>query len=273
MAVYHEEDLLIIAKTYPEPSTKYRETTCVGAINAQGEIRRLYPVPFRLLEGEQRFKKWEWIHARVARKNDDHRPESRRIDVDSIQRTSWLSAGKGWTERMRWLTPHTVESFSALESRRKASGETMGFVRPARLLGLDIIPASEPEWTPKDLENLQREGLFDAADSRKRPLLRKVPHGFHYRYVCVGPDGHEEEFRHKITDWEAGALYWHCVRSHGTNWENPFRQRMEIEMIDKDLVFFLGTIHRFPDQWLIVGLIYPPKPAALEQQDLPLSWD
>jgi hypothetical protein len=23
----------------------------------------------------------------------------------------------------------------------------------------------------------------------------------------------------------------------------------------------MGTIHRFPDQWLIVSLLYPPKPA------------
>jgi hypothetical protein len=30
-----------------------------------------------------------------------------------------------------------------------------------------------------------------------------------------------------------------------------------------DLMFLMGTIHRFPNQWLIVSLIYPPKPRAL----------
>lgn len=45
------EELLILTKTYPSPSSKYRETTCVAAINRQGEMRRLFPVPFRLLEG------------------------------------------------------------------------------------------------------------------------------------------------------------------------------------------------------------------------------
>jgi hypothetical protein len=31
------------------------------------------------------------------------------------------------------------------------------------------------------------------------------------------------------------------------------------ELMSKDLSFLMGTIHRFPDQWLIVSLIYPPK--------------
>jgi hypothetical protein len=33
----------------------------------------------------------------------------------------------------------------------------------------------------------------------------------------------------------------------------------------------MGTIHRFPDQWLIVGIIYPPKPAPTHSQQLGLS--
>jgi hypothetical protein len=27
-------------------------------------------------------------------------------------------------------------------------------------------------------------------------------------------------------------------------------------------MFLLGTIHRFPNQWLIVSLIYPPRPPS-----------
>jgi hypothetical protein len=36
-------------------------------------------------------------------------------------------------------------------------------------------------------------------------------------------------------------------------------------------VFLMGTIHRFPNQWLIVSLIYPPKQQTSEplQQSLP----
>lgn len=59
----HSERLLILTKTYPAPSTKHREISCVAAVNEDGRFRRLYPVPFRLLEGEQKFKRWEWIEA------------------------------------------------------------------------------------------------------------------------------------------------------------------------------------------------------------------
>jgi hypothetical protein len=38
------------------------------------------------------------------------------------------------------------------------------------------------------------------------------------------------------------------------------------------ILFKMGTIHRFPDQWLIVGIIYPPKPAPAYSQQLGLPW-
>lgn len=34
------------------------ETSCVAGINEQGAMRCLYPVPFRLIEEGQKFKKW-----------------------------------------------------------------------------------------------------------------------------------------------------------------------------------------------------------------------
>ncbi|HEX3753682.1 MAG TPA: hypothetical protein VHV26_01265, partial [Rhizomicrobium sp.] len=74
-----------------------------------------------------------------------------------------------------------------------------------------------------------------------------------------GPEGIEIEARHKIVDWEAGALYWNLRRKHGAQWETPFRNKVERELPSKDLTFLMGTIHRFPDQWLIISLIYPPR--------------
>lgn len=44
------------------------------------------------------------------------------------------------------------------------------------------------------------------------------------------------------------------------DWETPFRQRYETEMIEKnDTHFYVGTIHQHPRTWIIVGLFYPPK--------------
>ena len=40
------------------------------------------------------------------------------------------------------------------------------------------------------------------------------------------------------------------------------RAKLEQELPSKDLLFLLGTIHRFPGQWLLISVIYPPRPPA-----------
>jgi hypothetical protein len=41
-------------------------------------------------------------------------------------------------------------------------------------------------------------------------------------------------------------------------------------MIEKnDTHFYVGTMHRHPDTWLIVGLFYPSKPAIADLFDAP----
>lgn len=221
-------------------------------------MRRIFPVPFRLLDGGQRFKKWEWIDAKLTTTSKDQRPESRRIDVDSVVRFGHVIGTDGeWAERLRWVEPHVVQSFAALEKRRKETGETLGLLCPSRILSLEIKPVEQPDWTAQDLEKLTRDGLFDSPSVKARPPLRKMPFDFYYRYEIETASG-VETHRHKLTDWEIGALYWNC---HGKpNCEGLLRQKLETEFSAKRLIFLMGTVHRFPDQWLIVGLIYPPKP-------------
>lgn len=259
MNKFEHEELLILTKTYPEPSTKYRETTCVAALTQDGAMKRIFPVRFRYFSGEQQFKKWEWIRVNTKKANDDHRPESFKIDFDSdIEKMGEkIGTENGWAKRIAWLQPHIVSNFSDLEKRRQLTGETLGVIRPTRVLDLEITSVKETEWTEKEKVNLQREGLFDT-DDYKRPLLRKLPFTFHYRYECETSEG-VQSLRHMITDWEAGALFWNCVRSHGEKWQTPFRQKLQGELPTKDLMFLMGTVHRFPDQWLIVGFFYPPK--------------
>ena len=62
------------------------------------------------------------------------------------------------------------------------------------------------------------------------------------------------------TDWELGALYRNCVSRYGADWESKFRQTAERAMIEKnDTHFFVGTVNNHPQEWIIVGLFYPPK--------------
>lgn len=258
------ERLLIITKTYPSPSNKYRETSCVAAINSEGQIRRLFPVPFRLMEGDQQFKKWEWIEARIIKANGDQRPESYNIDIDSLKRLESIGTRNGWAERLEWIEPHIIENVETLENRRQNTGETLGFIKPTAF-ELEIKPADSNEWTGDEKNKLIREGLFDTQGTKQRIPLRKLPYDFYYRYKCSSPVA-EKIYRHKITDWEIGALFWNCHRNHGPNWEKSFTELLQTEFSQKkDIHFLMGTIHRFPDIWLIVGLVYPPKVHARQQ--------
>lgn len=270
------ERILILAKTYPSPSAKYVETSCVAGINEHGQLRRLYPVPFRLIEGERQFKKWQWITARIKKSNDDNRIESHRIYVDTIDcDTEPLSTKNNWEERWEWIDRlPAFTNFKDINGDREKTDVSIALLRPKRVISLDITPARNPDWTEEELAKLAQEQvqakLFDEAEAKRQVReLKKIPYDFYYRYICDTPDG-EIEDRHKIVDWEAGQLYWKCKRSHGKDWEAPFRAMLEGNLTGKNLMFLMGNQHRFQDQWLIISLIYPPMQRPIQNPQISL---
>ncbi|MFU3870174.1 hypothetical protein ACM7G7_26365 [Pseudomonas aeruginosa] len=249
------------------------ETSCVAGMEADGSLVRLYPVPFRLVAEEQQFSKWQWIEASIEKNPADHRPESHKIGVDTIRGLETVPTTKNWSHRREMLDKLPIyDSFEALEQARLDFNVTLGLIRPGKILALNIRKASSETWTEEELEKLERlqrqPGLFDQEDvksSLKR--LEKVPFDFYYSYECT-VDGAPKAYTHKIVDWEASQLYRNLRRTHGANgWEAPFRKKLEADLPAKDLMLLMGTIHRFPHQWLIISLIYPPKqPPGADQQ-------
>jgi len=229
-----------------------------------GELIRLYPVPFRLIRDSQQFKKWQWISAKIRKASKDHRPESHTIFVDTIKLDGTpISTKNKWADRRIELGKLPMfEDFASLESARRSKGITIALLRPSRIDRLEITKADSPDWTEEEVKKLVKNqvqgGLFDEQDDQEVRLLRKLPYNFHYYYECT-VDGKTLKYRHKIADWEAGALYWNCVKEHGLDWEAPFRRKLEVDLPAKDLRFLMGTLHRFPDQWLIISMIYPPR--------------
>jgi hypothetical protein len=258
------EKILILAKTYPSPSAKHIETSCVAGINEDGTMRRLYPVPFRLIEENKQFKKWQWIEVRVEKSSKDHRPESHKIYVDDIVCGDIIPTKNEWSERRKWLDKiPAFDSFAALEQASENQDISLALLRPERILDLEVTKARNPDWTEEERNKLVHQQMQDdifTEDQAIRQIkqLRKIPYDFHYRYVSSNAEG-ETERRHKIVDWEAGQLYWNCYAKHGPRWETPFRNKLINDLGGKDLMFLMGNQHRFQDQWLIISLIYPSK--------------
>lgn len=261
---FQRTKILILCKTYPSPSARNVETSCVAGMTVDGQLLRLYPVPFRLLNDQSQFRKWQWIEADIEKARNDHRPESYRIRADTISCLGDpVSTRDSWAARRAQLAlVHSFDSFTALEQARVSKGVTLGLVQAGDVVGLDITPARQIEWTEEERQKLiqqQVQGdLFADPEAVALRTLRKLPFDFHYRFRApCEPASHEN--RLKIVDWEAGALYWNVRQKHGDDWQSAFRDKFGAALPASDLKFLLGTIHRFPEQWLIVSVIYPPK--------------
>lgn len=254
MSNYFEERLLVITKTYPTPSQSYRETVCVAAINENKELRRLYPILYRYLEGNQQFNKWQWIRAKIT-KSSDRRPESYIIDNDTIHLEEKINTKNSWSERMTYIQQSIYPNFSDLENDRLSNRISLGIIKPFDLT-MEIKSAKNKEWSDKQLTALRKDGLFDVQAPVSKPLVKKLPVDVYYSFFT---ENDPKRYRFMVTDWESGALYWRCVREYSNEWEVYFRKKLEIEFQKKDLHLLMGTMHQYPDQWLIIGLVYPPR--------------
>lgn len=245
MKDFHEEKLLIITKTYPNPSKSYRETVCVAAINENKELRRLYPITYRFLKGEQQFKRWQWIRARIT-KSSDRRPESYNLDNDTISLGEIIDTKSkdGWKKRMDMVNNFIYPNFQTLENARIENGTSLGLIKPTDFK-IVIKPAKLKTWSTEQLSSLQKGGLFDPVGSFRKPIVQKIPHDIYYEYQT---ENDQNTYRHLVTDWEAGALYWNCQKRYQENWELYFRNKLENEFKKKNLCFLMGTVHVFPDQ-------------------------
>jgi hypothetical protein len=252
-----KQRVLITVRTYPVPSEKSIEASCTAGVTDRGEWLRLFPVPYRLMDQEKRFSKWQWIEVNTLRATSDpSRPESYKIDPNSIMVGETVGPQSGWEKRRKILEPLRRSSMCKIQQERDQNGSpTLGFFHPFRIKQLLIEPADAPQWTDSQLASLRRQDLF-----QKGPVqpLEKIPFDFRYEFRCGDVDckGHKMV----CTDWEMSQSYRRWRREYGDKWERAFRQRYETEMINKtETHFFVGTLHQHPKNWIVVGLFYPPK--------------
>ena len=75
---------VIVIKAQPHRSSDYFETVCSAGVGNDGRWRRQYPVPFRILNDHQKFKRWEWIRYDYDSPQNDQRCESQKVVPESI---------------------------------------------------------------------------------------------------------------------------------------------------------------------------------------------
>jgi hypothetical protein len=254
---FETKKALIVVRTYPTPATKGIEVSCTAAITDHGEWLRLFPIPYRFLDADKRFKKYQWVQVSVSKPSRDPRPESYKIENNAITIISDVPPDDGWKERKRLIMPLKAHCMCCLQKTRDEKGfPTLGIFRPKKIERL-IIEDDDPAWSDEQLELLKQGTLFS---KEPKAELEKVPFKFRYVFKCDhdGCSGH----RMICTDWEMGESWRRWKDTYGEGWRERFSLRYEKEMIDKfDTHFYVGTVHGNPKSWIIVGLFYPPRPA------------
>jgi hypothetical protein len=260
---------LPLVKAYPALSRRYGEVSCIAGLNMETHNwMRLYPVPFRTLEDAQKFRKYEPIRAKVQRPRDDRRPESWRVDAESIEVIgSLLPSDRGWEARRPLVEPAIGESMCAVRLAQRGDGTSLQMFRPTEILDF-IVEEVEPDpEKSKRAEDWAAQGsLLSSTDLQlQRKALEQVPFRFLYQYLCSADDcpGH----RQSIVDWEIAALY-RKVRGQ-ENWRELIRARWLGQMCgpDRDTAFIVGNQHQHPDGFLVLGVWWPPRLSQLSLGD------
>ena len=259
--------VLVTVKAYPSVSTKYGEAVCVAGIRLdtpQPEWVRLFPVAYRDLAVEKRFRKYEVVRLRARKHSTDTRHETWSPDVDSIECGEFIKAGGPWRERRRLVEPLLGPTMCQLHRGRKGngSGPSLSIVRPARVRGIRVT--IEGEWSPGQLGTVGQGNLLTT-----KTELVKPSHAFAYRYECEEPGcrGHTQ----KIVDWELGEAYRSWQQSGEALVDAIKDKWLGMCADDREPFFFVGDQHTRPGQFLVLGTFYPERLPPEAQLTLDLA--
>jgi hypothetical protein len=272
-----KERLLITVKTYPTLSRKHGETVCTAGIREDGSWVRLYPVPFRRLDEEEQYRKFDWVELETRKSTSDHRPETRHpTDAKDIQPVDHLGTEEGWKERRKVLGKVQVHRhLQPLLDGAKANTMSLALFKPAKIIDF-VWEACERDWDAAKvaaMRDMASQGELFADEQWRQTfrLMPKLPYNFSYRFEDA--DGKRSELQ--VLDWETGQLFHNCLRDARGDEAVALakvRQKYMDSFLKTDLHFFLGTMKEFhgfsPNPWVIIGVLPIPHPPAVEQLEL-----
>ena len=120
-----EKRALIIGRASPEPSKKHIETVCTGGITEDGQLLRLYPIPLRYLEPNQKYNLWTWARFDTQKNPSDKRKESFRVRDESI---TVLSHVQSDSEKFSLLQKAIVRDRETLDEQYHRDWTSMGVI-------------------------------------------------------------------------------------------------------------------------------------------------
>ncbi|MBT3223514.1 MAG: hypothetical protein HN348_30955 [Proteobacteria bacterium] len=158
----------------------------------------------------------------------------------------------------------------------KANTASLAVFKPTKIVDFVWEEATNRQWDPTRLHVMrnateQHEIFSDNTWRETFQVIPKLP----YRFFYVFEDDTRKRSRMIVIDWEAGALYWNCLRNaEGDEQEALMKVREKYfdQFITKDLHFYLGTTQRWhsvaPNPWLIIGVLPIPHDPYVKQESM-----
>lgn len=260
--------ILITVKTYPSLSMKYDELVCTAGFLEDGRMIRLYPIPFRKLEYEKWYKKYQWVEIDIVKNTKDNRPESYRPrSIDSkINTLNFIGTeNNGWDIRKSLVLKNVYTNLSDLiaESKNREINTSLAVFKPTNIIKFYWEKDSDI-WSKNKIDAILTKRaqlkLFEEQED-DFSIVDKLPYKFKYEFE----DSLGKKSNLMIEDWEVGALYWKMLEKRG-NEEDALRDmknKFFNFMKERDVYFYLGTSLKFHyrsiNPFMIIGIFYPPK--------------
>ncbi len=242
--------MVVLVKALPQPSKSYGETVCCAGVTADGHWKRLFPVRFRHLQGND-FKRWDWVNFGYRLPTRDRRVESCHVYEDSIAVDRALPEA----ERSSLLTP--LITGSAAEAAQK--GRSLTLVRPRNVEFIAKRKSAAAIAEEREAYQLaaQQTSIFD------KELAELEPSPFDFRFRFEDDDG---SHNYQNGDWETHAMFWRWQKLHGE--AETVRRMTKVYNEDypaRGMVFALGNMAKRPQTWQLLGVL---RLDELRQNDL-----
>ena len=255
-----KKKILVIAKAVPEPSKTHGDSVCTAGITEDGEFIRIYPVPFRIFCGEQRFSRYDWIEVECERKLTDNRTESHEINPDTIIKCGAIDTSDRWRGRNDMILPLCSKNLIELLNDFKQNNTSLGIVKVKELIEFYIDPDKDKGSgeSAKVFQCIFDQDPENSKILKKIPKIQHSPHKYRYRFRCEGEEGEHDII---CEDWELFECERRWVYVYETKEElwKKIHQKFYTHFKEKcDLHFIIGThfLYKTP---IIIGVYYPPK--------------
>lgn len=257
----HVEKIFIVVKTYPHPSTSYKEIVCTVGITGKGKWIRLYPIDYRYMQYSQWYKKYQWISVNIEKNNKDFRIDSYRPDVDTIHTIGNqldTKKDKNWLERKKIILP-TVQynSLEQIEDDYRKSGISLGMFKP-KIIEDFVVEAGPNDWSVKHQQQLGQLVLF----GNQPKQLKKIPYKFSYKFRC-NDERCTKSHKLAIFDWEIFSLYLNIKQNYPYAMDEIL-QKIKDKWLNqmwnpkRDSYLIVGT--QFPNPtFIVLGVFWPSK--------------